>query len=414
MDNIIRGVKAIQVLDSRGIPTIQTKVFTKDLSAKAIVPSGLSKGKYEAFELRDNSKSYHGLSVLEAVNNVNRVISKELVGTDVTDQKAIDEFLIGFDGTPNKSRLGANAILSVSLAAARCGSFVQNKHLYEYLGSKRVLPVPFSNVINGGVHSDNRLHVQEFMIAPVKAKSFSEATMMVSEVYHSLKEVIKKRFGKHSTLVADEGGFSPPVDTVHSAFNLILKSIDECGYSNKVKLAIDCAASEFFTGVNYKIEKNKLLTSSELIDYYKNLVKTYPIVSIEDPFHQDDFSSFKELTKKLNIQVVGDDLLTTNIRRIKLAVNEKLCNALLLKPNQIGTLTESILAHRLAKESKWNVMVSHRSGDTEDTFICDLAVALGSGQVKIGTTCRAESTSKFNRLLEIENYLGSKAKYAKF
>ena len=413
MDNIIRGVKSMQVLDSRGFPTIQTKVFTNEVSAKAIVPSGLSKGKYEAFELRDHSKAYHGLSVMKAVSNVNNLISKELIGTDVTDQKAIDEFLIGFDVTPNKSRLGANSILSVSLAAARCGSFVMNKHLYEYLGSKRVLPVPFSNIINGGVHSDSGLAFQEFMIAPVKAKSFSEATMIISEVYHSLKELIKKKYGSHYTLVADEGGFSPPVSDPEVVLDLILKAVDINGYSNKIKLALDCAASEFFTGVNYKMN-NKLFSSSELVDYYKNLVKTYPIISIEDPFHQDDFSAFKELTKKLKIQVVGDDLLTTNIRRIKLAVNERLCNALLLKPNQVGTLTESILANRLAKDSRWNVMVSHRSGDTEDTFICDLAVALGSGQIKIGAPSRGERTSKFNRLLEIENYLGSKGKYARF
>src|SRR3989339_451570 len=260
MDNIIRGVKAIQVLDSRGFPTIQTKVFTNEVSAKAIVPSGLSKGKYEAFELRDHSKAYHGLSVMKAVSNVNNLISKEL---------------------------------------------------------------------------------------------------------------IKKKYGSHYTLVADEGGFSPPVSDPEVVLDLILKAVDINGYSNKIKLALDCAASEFFTGVNYKMN-NKLFSSSELVDYYKNLVKTYPIISIEDPFHQDDFSAFKELTKKLKIQVVGDDLLTTNIRRIKLAVNERLCNALLLKPNQVGTLTESILANRLAKDSRWNVMVSHRSGDTEDTFICDL------------------------------------------
>lgn len=415
MDNKIKSIQARQILDSRGNPTIEVKIKTNQHEAIASVPAGASTGIYEALELRDGTKHYEGKSVLMACNNINSLIATKLKGLDVTNQKKIDELLITIDGTDNKSRLGANAILGVSLASARLASIVKNTPLYSYLGEKKILPIPFSNIINGGVHADGKLRLQEFMIAPIRAKSFTEATMITSEVYHHLKNIIEKRYGKQSTHIGDEGGFAPPLYDPNDAINLIQKAIEELGYQNETKLAIDAAASEFYDRKTqkYLVESKKALDREELIDYYVNLIKSYPIISLEDPFDQDDFFPFQELMKKVKIQIVGDDLLVTNPMRIQKAIDERLCNALLLKPNQIGTLTESMHSFQIATKAKWNVMVSHRSGETNDSFIADLAVALGCGQIKLGAPCRGERIAKFNRLLEIEQELGKKAKYSK-
>lgn len=415
VDSRIKSIKAVQILDSRGNPTLKVAVSTSKVCGVAMVPSGASTGIYEALELRDGTKHYGGKSVLTACHNVNSLIANKLRGMNVLKQKDIDETMILLDGTENKARLGANAIVGVSLAAARCGACVKNKELYSYLGEKKILPIPFSNIINGGQHAEGRLRIQEFMIAPVKAKSFSEATMMTAEVYHFLKDIIEKRYGKQATHVGDEGGFAPPVYDPHDAINLILRAINELGYEHQIKLALDAAASEFYDrkAQKYVVESKRALDRNELIDYYVHLIKSYPIISLEDPFDQDDFYPYQELMKKVKIQVVGDDLLVTNHARIKTAFEQKLCNALLLKVNQIGTLTEALEANSMAVKNKWGVMVSHRSGETEDTFIADLAVAIGCGQIKLGAPCRAERTSKFNRLMEIEEQLGKKAKYSK-
>jgi len=405
----ITKLKARQVLDSRGNPTVEVEVSADKFKGSAIAPSGVSVGKYEALELRDKGNAFHGMSVLKTVENINKIISKNLLGKDVTKQEVIDNLLISLDGTPNKSIFGSNASTAVSLASAACAANSLGKPLYKYLGDKTIMPIPFCNIINGGKHSEGYLQLQEIMIVPVKARSFSEAT-----VYHTLKENIGDKYGKLATHVGDEGGFTPPVKTAQEALDLISKAIKENGYEENIKFAIDAAASEFYTGASYKVEPERTVNSDRLTDYYKDLVKKYPIISIEDPFDQDDFSAYKELRKKLRIQIVGDDLLVTNPTRIEYAIKEKLCNCLLLKVNQIGTLTEALNAANLSRKAKWNVMVSHRSGETEDTFIADLAVALGCGQIKVGAPCRGERTAKFNRLIRIEEELGKKAKYARF
>ena len=413
MDSKITKVIARQVLDSRGNPTVEAEIYTKLFSGYAIVPSGLSKGQYEARELRDNSKAYHGNSVLKAVENVKK-ISKVLLNKDVTNQILLDELMIKLDNTKDKSNLGANAILAVSLAASRCSANLQGKPLYKILGNKPKIPIPFANIINGGKHSQGDLQVQEFMIAPVKAKSFSEAVQIISEIYQTLKNIILEKYGKGSTNVGDEGGFSPNIESPEEALELIQKAVDLNKYEKNVKIALDCAASEFYDSKNnnYLVEKNKELPKYALIDYYNDLIKKYKIISIEDPFDQNDYAAWKEFNKKVKIQIIADDLTATNPLRIQEAVKEKLANCLLLKPNQIGTLTESMQSFNIASKSKWNVMVSHRSGDTEDAFIADLAVGLGCGQIKLGAPCRGERTAKYNRLLRIEEE--NKLKYSKF
>ena len=407
----ITKVKARQIIDSRGNPTIEVDVHTNVSFGRASVPSGASKGKYEALELRDNNKKYLGKGVLKAVDNVNRIIAKKIQGIDCRAQEKIDNLMIKLDGTSNKSKLGANAILAVSLAIARAAS---GNCLYRYLSkltgnSKFLMPIPFSNVINGGRHAGNALKIQEFMIAPVGARTFSDAIRMNSETYHTLKNIINKKYGKTATNVGDEGGFSPNIDDARTALNLLEKAIEEAGYNKKIKIAIDFAASEYYNKGIYSL--NRQYSSEILTNYYMELLKCYPIISFEDPFSQDDFDAFQKITSKTKIQIVGDDLLATNKERIKTAIKNKLCNALLLKLNQIGTLTEAIEAAKLATKAGWNIMVSHRSGETEDTFISDLAVALGSGQIKAGAPCRGERTAKYNQLLRIEEELG-KARYA--
>ncbi|MFA5797587.1 MAG: phosphopyruvate hydratase [Candidatus Woesearchaeota archaeon] len=402
---------ARQVFDSRGNPTIEVEAWCNHVRALAIVPSGASTGKYEALELRDKKKEYDGKGVSKAVENVNKIIAKKLVGTEFLDQKAIDTFLLQLDGTKNKSKLGANAILGVSMAAVRLGAKLRHEELYVYLASiagtpqKNIrMPVPFSNIINGGKHAGSSLRMQEFMIAPVGAKNFVQAVQMCSETYHVLKKLLEEKYGKSATNVGDEGGFAPQMATPEQALDLITQAIAKAGYKGKVKIAMDPAASEFYDEKEGYYVMDRKYSKQEMIDYYVRLLKTYPIVSIEDAFDQDDFESFATLTAiatKMEVRIIGDDLTVSNVERIQMAITRKLCTALLLKVNQIGTVTEAIEAAKLAVSAGWSVMVSHRSGETEDTFIADLAVALGCGQIKLGAPCRTDRVCKYNRLLRI-------------
>ena len=408
----IKKIHARQILDSRGNPTIEVEVHTAKHIGKAIVPSGASTGIYEAHELRDGLKKYNGNSVEKAVKNVNTEINNKLKGMNVSEQKEIDNEMVKLDGTKNKKRLGANAILGVSMAAARTAALEKNISLHKYLGNSKILPIPFCNIINGGKHAGGALEMQEFMIAPVKANSFSQATQMVVETYHQLKKIIKEKYGTSAINVGDEGGFAPDIDTAEKALEMIVKAIAKAGYSGKIKIAMDPASSEFYNNGKYL---KKELDYKKMAQYYAKLVDKYPIISIEDPFDQDDFDAYEyfmsKFQKSRKLQVVGDDLLVTNVNRIKTAQQKSLCNALLLKLNQIGTLTESIEAAKLCFKNGWNVMVSHRSGESEDSFIADLAVGLGTGQIKLGAPCRSDRTSKFNQLLRIEEELGKNAKY---
>lgn len=413
----IKKIMARQVFDSRGVPTVEAEVLTENGLFGAIVPSGTSAGKHEAVELRDGSKEFSGKGVLKAVSNVNKKIAPLVVGKNPAMQREIDDLLIKLDGSQNKSGLGANAILAVSMAVCRTGARASGLELFEYInglcGSKKIfLPVPQMVVVSGGAHADKSTDLQEFMVMPVGAKSFSEAMRFGVEAYHSIGAILKKK-GMH-TNVGKEGSFAPSVSSNQQALDILVNGIEEAGYSpgKEVSIALDCAASEFFENGKYNLKtEGKIISGEELADYYAGLVESYPIVSIEDPFSEDDFASFAGFTEKLGkkIQVVGDDLLVTNTQRIKKAVEAKACNALLLKPNQIGTISESIEAARLAFKNDWNVIVSHRSGDTEDTFIADLAVGLGCGQIKTGAPCRSERTAKYNQLLRIEERLGKKA-----
>ncbi len=413
--SIITTIRSRELLDSRGNPTIEVDVTVNKHKYTAAVPSGASTGTHEALELRDkNSKRYGGKGVLTAVKNVEHKIAPLLVGKlECTVQSEIDQAMLNADNTPNKSKLGANAILGVSLACARAGAEESGKELYEYINSllpvkhrpKLSLPRPFFNVINGGMHAGNSLPFQEFMISP-KTKTFREALRIGAEVYHTLKGIIEKKYGKLATNVGDEGGFAPPIRTAEEGLELLVKAIKVAGYSRKVDVAMDCAASEFYKKGSYYAPGK--MTSGQLVNYYLKLIKKYPIISIEDPFEQEDFHSYAELRKKSGIQVVGDDLTVTNVARIKTAIQEKSCNCLLLKVNQIGTLTEALDAVALAYSAGWKVMVSHRSGETEDTFIADLAVGIGCGQIKSGAPCRGERTAKYNRLIRIEEELKKK------
>ncbi|MBI4980283.1 phosphopyruvate hydratase [Candidatus Woesearchaeota archaeon] len=406
----ISSITSREILDSRGNPTIEVDVTIRKHKYTAAVPSGASTGTHEALELRDGGKRYGGKGVLKAVSNANKIIAPKLVGKDCTQQTQIDELMLKADGTKNKSKLGANAILGVSLACARAGAGESGKELYRYINSllptkpnsskpKLSLPRPFFNVINGGMHAGNSLPFQEFMISP-KAKTFREALRVGAEVYHTLKGIIAEKYGKLAINVGDEGGFAPPIRTAEEGLSLLMGAIKKAGYSGKVDVAMDCAASEFYKNGSYYAPKK--MTSGRLINYYLKLLKKYPIISIEDPFEQEDFHSYAELRKKSGIQIVGDDLTVTNVARIKTAIQKKSCNCLLLKVNQIGTLTEALQAVALAYSAGWKVMVSHRSGETEDTFIADLAVGIGCGMIKSGAPCRGERTAKYNRLVRIE------------
>ncbi len=407
----IKKIHAREILDSRGNPTVEAEITTEDGVFRAAVPSGASTGKHEVLELRDGGQRFLGKGVQKAVSNINSIISRKLIGAEV-NQREIDEKMIKLDGTPNKSELGANAILAVSMAAARAGA---QEQLYEYIGKLSgnknfVMPVPFMNVINGGAHAGNALDIQEFMIAPVGARDFKEAVRMCAEVYQTLKGIIKEKHGKDAINVGDEGGFAPPIDSTEGALGLLLDAIEKLGYSNDIRIALDSAASGFFSD-GYQLGDDKL-SSEQMVEFYTILAENYPIISFEDPFAEDDWNGFKLFTEKMGskVQIVGDDLLVTNPEIIEKAIKEKSCNALLLKVNQIGTITEAIEAAKLAMSNKWNVMVSHRSGETEDSFIADLVVGLGCGQIKSGAPCRSERTSKYNQLLRLEE---QKLKYAK-
>ena len=394
----IKKIKGRQVFDSRGNPTVEAEVFLKDGHfASAIVPSGASTGTYEAFELRDkNNKNYLGKSVLKAVENINGPIKKALNNIDINDQKKIDKTLIDLDGTEQKKKIGANAILAVSIASCKLAAIEKNIPLYKYLGNSKSyqLPIPLLNIINGGVHAKNNLDIQEFMIRPEKVKSFSEAIRRSFLVIQNLKGMV------NNTNVGDEGGFAPNLTNNEEAIELIIKAIEKSGFKpgEEVSICLDVAANE--------------LNEKKTIDYYYELTKKYPIKSIEDPFTEDDWKSWKKITKETNIQIVGDDLFATNISRLQKGIKEKAANAILIKPNQIGTVTETLEVIKFAQKNKFKTIISHRSGDSEDTFIADLAVGTKSSQIKTGSLSRSERVAKYNRLLRIEEELGKHAKMA--
>ncbi len=423
----IHDVKAREILDSRGNPTIECDLITEDGIFRAAVPSGASTGVHEALELRDGDKSrYMGKGVQKAVRNVNSTIRKLVIGMDPTGQEAIDRRMLEADGTDNKSKLGANAILAVSMAACKAGAAAKKVPLYRHIAGlagvrEFVMPVPSFNVINGGRHAGNKLAMQEFMILPTGAPNFREAMRMGAEVYHSLKKVIRDKYGQDAVNVGDEGGFAPNIQNNEEGLELLRSAIELAGYTGKVRIGMDVAASEFFSGGVYDLDfkseqKNEgsVKTGEQMIEIYKQFVKDYKLVSIEDPFDQDDWDSYVKLTTEAggDVQIVGDDLLVTNPKRIEDAIKKKACNALLLKVNQIGTVTESIEACRLAQKAGWGVMVSHRSGETEDTFIADLVVGLKTGQIKTGAPCRSERLAKYNQLMRIEEELGGNCRYA--
>ncbi|KAF5333396.1 hypothetical protein D9611_002195 [Ephemerocybe angulata] len=425
----ITKIHARQIFDSRGNPTVEVDLHTDKGLFRASVPSGASTGIHEAVELRDGDKgAYLGKGVSKAVKNVNDIIAPELIkaGLKVTQQKEVDDFLIKLDGTQNKGKLGANAILGVSIAVAQAAAAEKGvplyKHLADLAGVKApfVLPLPCFNVINGGSHAGNKLAFQEFMLLPTGASSFTEAMKMGTETYHTLKKVITGKYGIDASNVGDEGGFAPNVSGADEALELLAEVIKKAGYEGKIKLALDVASSEFYKDGKYDLDfknpesdKSKWITGKELAEIYLGYVKKYPIVSIEDPFDQDDWEAWSHFTSKSGIQIVGDDLTVTNPIRIKTAIEKKACNGLLLKVNQIGTISESIQAAQLAQSDGWGVMISHRSGETENTLIADLAVALGVGQIKTGAPARSERVAKYNSLLRIEEELqGSGATYA--
>jgi len=413
----IQKIHARQVLDSRGNPTVEVEVFLKDgVSGSAIVPSGASTGVHEALELRDgDAKKYGGKSVEKAVAYVNTELAQLVVGMDAADQRALDAAMIALDGTPNKSRLGANAILGVSMAAAHAAAMAKKiplfRHFAEVAGvsNPTLLPTPMMNVINGGAHADSGLEIQEFMVVPTGAKSFSEALQMGSEIFHTLKKILTKR--GDVTAVGDEGGFAPHFSRNAGAIEVLLEAIETAGYTGKIDLAVDVAASEFYENGKYEIEGGK--NTEEMISFFQEMTKNAPVVSIEDAFAEDDWAGFSALVAKLGdkVQLVGDDLLVTNPERIARAIDEKAANAVLIKMNQIGSVSETIDAVQMAQKAGWNTIISHRSGESEDTTIADLAVGLRAGQIKTGSLCRSERIAKYNRLLRIEEMLGEEAEY---
>ena len=410
----VTGVKAREILDSRGNPTIEVEVVTeRGILGSASVPSGASTGIYEAVELRDGGKRFGGKGVAKAVEAVVKTIQPKILGMDVRHQKEIDSIMIALDGTENKSKLGGNAVLGVSLACARAAAASDRLRLFEYIDKKaNLLPVPFFNVINGGKHAGNQLDFQEFMIAPIGAVSFREAIQMGAEVYQTLKAKLQKVYGKSAINVGDEGGFAPPLKTPEEALEVLYKAIQDAGYASEVKIGLDVASSTFYKEGVYTVAGGKF-TTGELIELYRELATAYPIVSIEDPLQEEDYEGFAEATKLLSMQVVGDDLFVTNPKRLAKGIERGACNALLWKVNQVGTLTEALEAASLAMKNKYGVMASHRSGDTEDPWVADLSVGIGCGQIKSGAPARGERTSKYNQLLRIEEWLGSYARYPK-
>ena len=413
----IKNIKSRQVFDSRGIPTIESEVYLDDGSkASAIVPSGASTGSHEAYELRDfDNNKYLGKGVLKAIKKINSEISRALIGIEIHDQKKIDRTLIELDGTKQKKILGANSILSISIASCKAAAISKNISLYKYLGSGKILPIPLMNIINGGVHANNSLRIQEFMIRPDNAKNFSEAINMCFLVIQKLKLLLSKK--NFLTTVGDEGGFAPPLSNNEEAIELILEAIVKAGYNSgkDVSICLDIAANELFKNNKYAINSSKFISSDKTLNYYLDLIKKYPIKSIEDPFFEDDWDSWIKLTKSAinDIQIVGDDLFATNKERFLKGIKSKAANTILIKPNQIGTLTETMDVINLAHENEYKTIISHRSGDSEDTFIADLSVATNSTQIKSGSLSRSERVAKYNRLLRIEDELGKSSKMAK-
>jgi enolase len=413
--NEITKVWARQVLDSRGNPTVEVEIQTAAGVTRAIAPSGASTGTHEALELRDGGEAFMGKSVKEAVGNVRGEIANLLVGMEVTDQEALDRTMIEADGTPNKSRLGGNALTATSMACAHAGALSKGVDLHEHLGpGSRTLPVPMLNIVNGGKHAGSDLMIQEFMIVPSGAGDFSEAIRMGVEVYHNLKSILKDRYGKGAVNVGDEGGFAPPLSTASEALETIVSAIEAAGYGpgKDVSLALDAAASEFFSDGKYTVD-GKTLDAAGIVDYYEGLIDAFPLVSLEDPVDEEDFETMASMTRRMGnrVQIVGDDIFVTNPERVRKGISMGAGNALLLKVNQIGTITEAFDAARTAFDAGYNVVVSHRSGETEDTTLADIVVALQSGQVKTGAPARAERTSKYNRLMRIEESLGTRAIY---
>jgi enolase len=413
----IKSIKAREILDSRGNPTVEVELETDFGKFFASVPSGASKGKYEAVELRDGGKRYFGKGVKKAIKNIEEIISKKLKVFDVTKQKEIDQILIELDGTENKSKLGANAICGVSLVVCKAGAQAKRLPLYKYIrtlydirNTQYNIPRPSFNIINGGAHAGNDLDFQEFMVSP-KGKSFSENLRIGAEIYHKLKEIIAKKYGKLATNLGDEGGFAPPIKDPEIAIKLILEAAKSLNYQNKISIILDVAASQFFDGKKYKTKIGNF-SGKELANFYLKLIKKYPIEGIEDPFAQDDFESWQNFSLQLRaysfqLIVIGDDLTVTNPKRIKLAKEKGLCNAIIVKINQIGTVAEAIKAVKLAKSFGWKIMVSHRSGETTDDFISDFAVGIGADLIKSGAPARGERVAKYNRLLKVEEELKS-------
>jgi len=415
----IKKVHGREVFDSRGNPTVEVECYLDDgTMTRGMVPSGASTGVHEALELRDGGTRLMGKSVSKAIANIQEQIAPKLIGMDPINQNEVDQLLLDLDGTKNKSKLGANAILGVSMAICKAGAISQKIPLYQHIGNLRgntefILPVPSLNVINGGEHGGNEIAFQEFMLMPVDAPSFKEALVLGVEVYHTLKKIIKAKYGVNAINVGDEGGFAPPLNKVEEPLKLIMEAIDEAGHTGRLKIALDPAASEFYETGKYIVD-GKGLDSDAFIDLYEEFIEKYPIVSIEDAFDQDDWETFQKFTQRNGekLQIVGDDLLVTNVDRIQMAIEKNACNALLLKVNQIGSVTESINAATLSQENDWTIMVSHRSGETEDPFIADLVVGLKTGQIKTGAPCRSERLAKYNQLIRIEDQLGDQAKYA--
>ena len=419
----IAHVHARQILDSRGNPTVEVDVLTENESfGRAAVPSGASTGIHEAMELRDNNKKmYGGKGVLDAVKNVNELISQKLIGWDVADQTGIDEMMIELDGTENKSQLGANAMLAISLAVAKAAALEANLPLYRYIGgtNAKTLPIPMMNILNGGAHADNKIDFQEFMVMPIGANSFSEGLQWGVEIFHALKTVLKKK--GYSTNVGDEGGFAPNIRSNEEAIETVLTAIEAAGYKtgSQVAIAMDAANSELWKEKEKKYifhkSDGKQMTSEQLVDYWESWVNQYPIISIEDGMAEDDWEGWKMLTERVGkrVQLVGDDLFVTNVNRLKKGIDENIANALLVKVNQIGTLSETINAVTMAQHNGYNTIMSHRSGETEDTTIADLAVALNCGQIKTGSASRTDRIAKYNQLIRIEEILAESAVYPK-
>eukprot|EP01065_Artemidia_motanka_P018751 TRINITY_DN220_c0_g3_i1.p2 TRINITY_DN220_c0_g3~~TRINITY_DN220_c0_g3_i1.p2 ORF type:complete len:457 (+),score=179.44 TRINITY_DN220_c0_g3_i1:66-1373(+) len=421
----IQDLTAREIIDSRGNPTVEVEVTTPMGTFRAAVPSGASTGEREACELRDGGKRFLGKGVQKAVAAAKSELRTKLVGASVCDQRALDDAMCRCDGTSNKERLGANSILGVSMAASQAAAAAKGQRLYQYIASLAGepgvrLPVPCFNVINGGKHAGNALPFQEYMIAPTGASSFREAIQMGCETYHALKKILKKRYGQDAVNVGDEGGFAPPIQDIEEPLQMLMEAISTAGYAGRIQICMDCAASEMFApeagkyDMTFKGKDRTYVTGDYLCDVYLKWIAKYPIVSIEDPFDQNDWAAWTKLcqgAKRYSCQIVGDDLTVTNVKCIQQAIDQGCCSSLLLKINQIGSITEAIDAAQMAKKAGWSVMVSHRSGETEDTYIADLVVGLGTGQIKTGAPCRGERTAKLNQLMRIEDELGARAVY---